>query len=141
MKENTSAFFCGLLFALGLGISGMTQPQKITAFLDLFGSWDPSLLFVMGGAVLVYSVGFRWVMRRKSPLFTQRFLVPTNRVIDRPLVTGAILFGIGWGLSGFCPGPALTSLTTLSTSSLVFCSSMLLGMFLFEFFQKRRLQS
>ncbi len=141
MKQNLSAFFCGLLFAVGLGISGMTQPQKITAFLDLFGSWDASLLFVMAGAVLVYSVGYRLVIKRKNPLFSLSFLVPTNQVIDSSLLGGAVLFGMGWGLSGYCPGPALTSLTTLGSSPLIFGLSMLSGMFLFELFQRRKLKT
>ncbi len=116
------AFFCGALFAVGLGISGMTQPGKVTGFLDVTGAWDPSLLFVMMGAILVYAVGSRLTAKKPEP---------ANRKIDRALLTGAAIFGVGWGLAGFCPGPALTSLVTLRREPLLFVASMLAGMLVF----------
>jgi len=137
-RENLSSLFCGFLFALGLGISGMTQPQKVISFLDLFGSWDPSLLFVMVGAISVYSIGYRWVQKKERPIFTPQFLIPSNRQIDSSLVLGSALFGMGWGIAGFCPGPALTSLVGLSQSVLVFVGTMLITMVLFETWQLRR---
>lgn len=137
-RENMSSLFCGFLFAIGLGISGMTQPQKVVGFLDLFGSWDPSLLFVMAGAVAVYSIGYRWVKKNPKPFFTSAFLIPTNRQWDSSLMLGSALFGIGWGIAGFCPGPALTSLAGLSHSVLVFAGTMLAVMLLFEKWQSRK---
>jgi len=136
-KVNISSLVCGFWFACGLGISGMTQPQKVVGFLDLTGDWDPSLLFVMLGAVLVYSIGYRWVVRKPTPLFSQEFLLPSNRQIDHSLLLGSALFGVGWGIAGFCPGPALTSLVSLSYPSLVFVASMIVSMALFEWFQRR----
>lgn len=132
MKEALVAFGCGALFAVGLGVSGMTQPGKVTAFLDFAGAWDPSLLFVMAGAVLVYALGYRLVTKRPKPLFAEAFHLPTRRSIDRPLVVGSALFGVGWGLAGFCPGPALTSLASLRLEPVLFVLSMLAGMAIFE---------
>lgn len=137
-RENLSSLFCGTLFALGLGISGMTQPQKVVGFLDLFGAWDPSLIFVMIGAILVYGVGYRFVGKMPKPVFTSQFMIPTNRQLDRSLIVGAALFGIGWGIAGFCPGPALTSLVGLGHASLIFVGTMLLTMRAFEFWQLRK---
>jgi uncharacterized membrane protein YedE/YeeE len=139
MKAHAAvSFFCGVLFALGLGISGMTQPAKVTAFLDFFGAWNPSLAFVMAGAILVYALGYRWVVRRPKPLFPGNFQIPSLRKVDRPLAIGSALFGAGWGLAGFCPGPALTSLASLQFEPLLFLSSMLAGMILFEASQRWR---
>lgn len=134
-KENASAFLCGLLFSVGLGLAGMTQPQKVLGFLDILGAWDPSLLFVMAGAVLVYSLGFRRVSRRSSPLFTSSFLIPSSRQINWQLISGAALFGMGWGIAGFCPGPAIASLATLGSSQLIFGISLLITVFVFEQWQ------
>lgn len=132
MRETIVSFVCGVLFALGLGISGMTQPQKVTAFLDFFGSWDPSLMFVMIGAIIVYSTGYRLTVKKTKPLFSQSFHIPTLRKFDRPLAIGSVIFGIGWGLAGFCPGPALMSITSLRFEPIVFVLSMVLGMAFFE---------
>jgi uncharacterized membrane protein YedE/YeeE len=132
MKSAWLAFICGVVFAAGLGISGMTQPGKVTAFLDFAGAWDPSLLFVMAGAVGVYAVGYRLVVRRPKPLFADAFQLPKARDLDRPLLLGAALFGVGWGLAGFCPGPALTSLVSLRAEPWTFGVSMLAGMAIFE---------
>lgn len=122
-----AALGSGVLFALGLGISGMTQPGKVTAFLDFTGAWDPSLAFVMVGAIAVYALGSRLVLHRRQPVLADRFQVPTNRKLDGRLILGAALFGIGWGLAGFCPGPAIVSLSSLQTASLLFVAAMLMG--------------
>lgn len=131
------ALISGLLFGVGLVISGMSNPAKILNFLDLFGTWDPSLAFVMAGAVAVAFVGYRVVLGRVRPLMADRFHLPTRSEIDAPLVVGGMSFGIGWGLSGFCPGPALTSLTSLAPGTLAFLPAMLLGMWGTRAFTKR----
>ena len=126
--KQLSALFCGWLFAVGLGIAGMTQPTKIIGFLDVAGAWDPSLLFVMGGAVGLGLGSFAWVLSRRSPVLEDRFLLPEKTAIDPALLGGAALFGIGWGLSGYCPGPALVSLVTGNVSVIVFVAAMLAGL-------------
>src|SRR5689334_13406203 len=100
----------GLLFGIGLIVSGMADPAKVQNFLDLFGTWDPSLAFVMGGAVLVTFAGYRLVLRRDKPLAGDKFHLPSKIEIDKRVIVGPALFGVGWGLGGFCPGPALTAL-------------------------------
>ncbi len=127
MKGIFAATGSGIFFALGLGISGMTQPGKVTAFLDFAGAWDPSLAFVMVGAIAVYALGSRLVLRRRQPVLAGSFQIPTNRKLDGRLFLGAALFGIGWGLAGFCPGPALVSLSSLQTASILFVVAMLIG--------------
>lgn len=134
MKIKLAAFAAGMLFAIGLGISGMTQPDKVIGFLDLFGKWDPALMFVMGGAVLVYGIGFRLLRRLARPILAAGFQIPTRKDIDARLLTGASLFGVGWGLSGFCPGPALVSLASLSADVFIFVGAMLVGMWCFKWF-------
>jgi uncharacterized protein len=126
----TIAFFAGLVFALGLGLAGMTQPAKIIGFLDVTGAWDPTLAFVMGGAVAVGLVLFHWILKRSAPVLGERFVLPDKKDIDIRLLGGAALFGIGWGLSGYCPGPALVSLVTATPSVLVFVVSMATGIHL-----------
>lgn len=118
----------GLLFGAGLIVSGMADPAKVLNFLDLFGTWDPSLAFVMGGAVVVTFVGYRLVLRRERPVAARRFHVPAREDIDARVVVGPAIFGLGWGLSGFCPGPALTALTLGATGTLVFVPAMVIGM-------------
>ncbi|MFT0891689.1 DUF6691 family protein [Pseudochelatococcus sp. G4_1912] len=118
----------GLLFGIGLVISGMSDPAKVLNFLDLFGSWDPSLAFVMGGAVIVAFIGYRFVLKREHPLFDTQFHLPTNQDIDRSLIIGAAVFGVGWGLGGFCPGPAFVALGLAHTGTLAFVPAMLVGM-------------
>ena len=118
----------GLLFGLGLVVSRMIDPAKVLGFLDLAGHWDPSLAFVMAGAVSVAAVGFGIAGMRAAPLLAEDFRGPTRTAIDRPLVAGALLFGIGWGLVGYCPGPALASLGLGRTETLVFLAAMLAGM-------------
>lgn len=122
------SLLAGLLFGLGLIISGMTNPAKVQNFLDLFGSWDPSLAFVMGGAIAVGLPGFKLAERMNKPLFADSFFKPTRSEIDKRLIGGAVLFGIGWGIGGFCPGPAITSVFSAETGVLIFVSAMLVGM-------------
>lgn len=131
----------GLLFGLGLVISGMSDPAKILNFLDIFGAWDPSLAFVMAGAVAVTFFGYRLVLARKQPLFDASFHLPTAKDIDPPLLAGASTFGVGWGLSGFCPGPAITALPLLAEGTLVFVPAMLVGMWTAKFAPRLRLPS
>ena len=120
----------GFLFAVGLGLSGMTQPGKVIGFLDVAGRWDPALAFVMGGAVMVTFIGYRWALRRPAPLLFPRFELPTRHAIDAQLIGGAVLFGIGWGMAGFCPGPAIVALASGSLDVLVFVAAMFAGFFL-----------
>ena len=122
------SFACGLVFGAGLLISGMTQTGKVLGFLDIFGAWDATLAFVMAGAVAVTSIGFALARRRGTPVFAAQSLWPTRKDIDAPLVTGAVLFGIGWGLVGLCPGPALVNLAGLGLPLIVFVVAMAVGM-------------
>ncbi len=130
-KQYLAAFGVGVLFAIGLGISGMTLPLKVIGFLDFTGEWDPALAFVMGGAVIVYAIGYRLVTKRERPRFDVKFSLPTRREITPRLIAGATLFGLGWGLGGFCPGPALTSVPSGAPQVLVFVAAMLGGMYLY----------
>lgn len=131
-------FLAGALFAVGLALSGMTQPQKVIGFLDVFGEWDPSLMFVMGGAIATYGPLFRLVTKRKGPVFASLFQIPDRRDITGSLLLGSTLFGVGWGLGGFCPGPALASLTTGHSTVLVFIGAMLAGMVLYTLVDRAR---
>lgn len=121
-------FALGLLFGLGLIVSGMTDPAKVLNFLDVFGTWDLSLAFVMAGAVLVTFIGYRLVLTRDQPIVGGRFHLPTRNDIDARVIVGPAIFGIGWGLGGFCPGPALTALSVGATGTLTFVPAMILGM-------------
>jgi len=132
-----AAFCCGLLFSLGLVVSGMANPAKVLNFLDVLGNWDPSLAFVMGGAVAVTGIGFRVVTKRSSPALFSNFSLPTRIDVDKPLIVGAILFGIGWGVGGYCPGPAWTSLSAMAPGTLVFISTMAFGMWLTSWMKNR----
>jgi uncharacterized membrane protein YedE/YeeE len=123
------ALGAGVLFGVGLVVSGMTQPEKVLGFLDVTGDWDPTLLCVMGGAVAVNFVAYRWA-RGRSPWVAERFFVPAGTPIDARLCVGALLFGVGWGLGGYCPGPSIVSLATGSAPVLVFVAAMLAGMWL-----------
>ncbi len=127
---NATSFGAGALFGIGLGISGMTNPQKVLGFLDVTGAWDPSLAFVMMAALAVHITLSRVIRRRGMPLFDRTFHFPTRKEIDAPLVVGAALFGVGWGLAGFCPGPALVSLASAKAPAIVFVASMTVGMML-----------
>lgn len=128
MARLLSAFGIGLLFGLGLVISQMVDPAKVLAFLDVAGAWDPSLAFVMLGAVAVTAVGYRVVLARQDPLLADRFQVPTRSDIDTELLLGSAIFGVGWGLGGFCPGPALTALGLGRWDVGLFVLAMLAGM-------------
>jgi len=132
-----SALIVGLLFGIGLIVAGMTNPAKVQGFLDLAGNWDPSLAFVMGGAILVGLVAFRFAGKRERSLLGEAMRLPTASQIDRRLVLGGLAFGTGWGLAGFCPGPALASLTTGGSKALLFSGAMLAGMILFEILERR----
>lgn len=127
-RNRIFEFLAGLLFGLGLILSGMTDPGKVQGFLDLAGAWDPSLAFVMGGAILVGLLAFALARRRTTAFFGGVMHLPTSRQIDRPLVIGSLVFGVGWGLAGFCPGPALVSLGAGHWQALVFTLAMLAGM-------------
>lgn len=129
MSRGLVAFLSGLVFAAGLCVSGMTRPSKVLAFLDVTGNWDPSLAFVMIGAIGVAALAFRLSRRRPAPLYNQQFQLPdARRRIGLSLVAGAALFGVGWGLSGLCPGPAVVSLASGQSSALVFVGAMAVGM-------------
>jgi uncharacterized membrane protein YedE/YeeE len=123
-----SALLCGTLFGFGLALSGMTDTAKVTGFLDVYGDWIPDLAFVMGGAVMVTVVAFRFILRRPLPILDASFHVPGESHIDRQLAIGAVLFGVGWGLYGYCPGPAIAALAYLDWQAGLFVLSMLAGM-------------
>jgi len=125
--QITISLIAGLLFGLGLIIGGMANPAKVLNFLDVFGTFDPSLAFVMAGALVVTFFGYRFAFRRPSPLFGGRFHLPTATELEPRLIIGPALFGVGWGLSGFCPGPAITSLSLMAPGTLVFVAAMLTG--------------
>ncbi len=128
-----TALIVGVVFALGLGISGMTLPSKVIGFLDVTGGkWDPALAFVMASAVTIYAIGYRLIVKRDAPRFAPVFRLPTASTIDKRLVIGSLCFGAGWGLAGYCPGPALTSLPTGAADVLIFVGAMYTGMFLYE---------
>ena len=130
MKRLLVSFASGIVFALGLGISGMTRPVKVIGFLDFAGNWDASLAFVMIGAIAVYFTAYRLTRKRSAPLLAGKFSVPERKDIDLNLILGAAIFGAGWGLGGFCPGPAITSLTSGATPVAVFVIAMGAGIYL-----------
>ncbi len=132
-KGQAAMFLAGLFFGLGLVVSGMSNPAKVIGFLDLAGNWDPSLILVMGGGLLVTVPAFHLVLKNPRPLFEEKFFLPTATAIDHKLVGGAVLFGMGWGLAGFCPGPAVVALVSLNPLVLLFVGSMLAGMMLHYF--------
>ena len=138
MAAAFASFACGLIFGLGLLISGMTQPQKVIGFLDVLGRWDPTLAFVMAGALAVTTAGYALARRRLAPIFAPQHLWPVRTDIDARLVSGAVLFGIGWGLAGLCPGPALTNLAGLTPQIAVFVAAMAAGMILQDLWDRRR---
>jgi uncharacterized membrane protein YedE/YeeE len=123
-----AALAAGTLFGFGLALSGMLDPVRVQGFLDVFGAWDPSLAFVLGGAVAVAMGGVAWIRQMSRPLLADSFHLPMNSRIDAPLVIGSAIFGLGWGLGGFCPGPAIASLSLGLTPSLIFVAFMLAGM-------------
>lgn len=130
--DTASAFIVGLIFGIGLIFGGMTNPAKVIGFLDIAGNWDPSLAFVMGGAILVGVIAFRFAKQRTANFIGGAMHLPTSNDIDKRLIIGSALFGAGWGMAGFCPGPALTSLGTGNPKALIFVVSMVAGMAIFE---------
>lgn len=127
-----AALASGIVFGFGLSLSGMLNPARVQGFLDVFGNWDPSLAFVLGGAVAVAFVGVQVMKRMRHPAFDDSFHLPTNRKIDAPLVIGSALFGLGWGIGGLCPGPAVASLSVGIPQTVLFVLAMLIGMTLYD---------
>ncbi len=132
------AAIVGLVFGLGLLVSGMADPHKVLGFLDLAGAWDPSLALVMGGAIAVGLPGFALARKRQRSLLGEPMQLPVSKAVDAPLVIGSALFGAGWGLAGYCPGPALVGITAGMESAVIFCGAMLAGMVLFGLWQSRK---
>lgn len=140
MAKTASAFAVGLLFGLGLLVSGMADPAKVLAFLDVTGRWDPSLALVMAGAVAVSAAGYHLTRRRGRPVLAPRLDVPARRDLDARLIAGAAIFGLGWGLAGLCPGPALTILTIAPAEAVTFVMAIIAGMLLFRLVPAARLK-
>ena len=134
--DTLISFAGGLIFGIGLIFAGMTDPSKVIGFLDVAGSWDPSLAFVMGGAILVGVIAFRFARQRTVNLLGGVLTLPDQHDIDKRLVIGSLVFGVGWGMAGFCPGPAVTSLGTGNIKAVVFVVAMIAGMLLFEFAER-----
>ena len=127
LAQRFSTAVTGLIFGFGLALSGMTQPSKVLGFLDVTGDWDPSLLLVLGGAVGVTAVAFRFILRRARPILEPDFRLPASTRIDTPLVAGSLIFGLGWGISGYCPGPAIASFAAPNWETWVFVPAVFLG--------------
>lgn len=138
MKGHVAGFFAGVLFATGLVVSGMTQPQKIVSFLDVTGAWDPSLALVMVGAIGVHAVLLRVIGRRTTPVFAPAFKAHPAPALDGSLLAGAAIFGLGWGLAGYCPGPAFVAAGALQPNALAFLAAMSLGVVGYRFVHQRR---
>ena len=138
MKFSLASLFAGLVFGLGLIVSGMANPEKVLGFLDLAGPWDPSLAFVMGGAIIVGVVAFAVARRRTLSFLGFQMKIPSNNHIDKRLVLGGLMFGVGWGIAGFCPGPGLVALGAGETKAAVFVAAMVAGMGIFEVIERSR---
>jgi uncharacterized membrane protein YedE/YeeE len=132
VKRAIVAFVCGLVFGVGLIVSQMSNPAKVIGFLDITGDWDPSLALVMGGAVAVFGVLYRLALRQGTPLLAARFTLPEKDRLDAPLMVGAVIFGVGWGLGGFCPGPAIVSAAFGDTRVWAFVAAMIAGMVIYR---------
>jgi uncharacterized membrane protein YedE/YeeE len=130
MMPLIAALAAGTLFGLGLAIAGMIDPAKVVNFLDIFGTWDPSLAFVMGGGLLVNAIATPFIMRRKTPILAELFRTPTKHQVDKRLIIGGVLFGAGWGIGGYCPGPMLTSLSFANSDIIVVVGAYIVGTFL-----------
>lgn len=137
MRENGIAVLAGLLFGLGLGLSQMIDRDRIIGFLDVAGDWDSTLLFVLGGAVAVTVIAFRFVLKMPQPFFAEKFRLPTKQDIDLPLITGAAIFGIGWGLAGYCPGPAITALVLGRWNPVLFVIGLTAGLLAYRGYTNR----
>ena len=131
------SYIGGLIFGLGISLSGMANPAKVLNFFDIAGTWDPSLIFVMGGALIVTFIGYRVVLRREAPVCDTQFHVPSSRTIDAKLIGGSLVFGVGWGIAGFCPGGALPAIGTGRAEVLVFCAALVAGILLAKTLQTR----
>ncbi len=138
MRHALIALLAGVMFGVGLALSGMTDTQVVLGFLDLAGNWNPTLAFVMGGALLVTLPAFAFVLRRSTPAFAPQFELPSKHNIDAELVAGAVMFGAGWGLYGYCPGPALASLAAGQAPTVLFVAAMAVGMILQDRLQDRK---
>jgi uncharacterized protein len=137
MKNKLASFASGFIFSIGLCISGMTKPEKVIGFLNFFKGWDPSLMFVMGGAIAVHAIAYQFIIKRKKPIYNNAWSVSHKTKITPSLFIGSILFGAGWGLSGYCPGPAILSLASFEIKPLVFVLSMTAGMLIFRRFDSK----
>lgn len=138
MKLTIIALFCGILFGFGLALSQMTNPEKVLSFLDIAGNWDPSLIFVMLGALAVTFTGFRIVLKRPYPLFDAKFYLAAKKEIDKPLIIGASLFGIGWGLAGYCPGPVVAGLGQGNFEAVIMLAAIYAGFIVHRIIFERR---
>jgi len=134
MKKTLVALVAGLIFGVGLTVSQMIDPAKVIAFLDIAGNWDPSLAFVMGGGVVAWAMAYLAALRMGKPILAEKFGIPTRQDLDPRLLGGSAMFGVGWGLAGYCPGPAVSSLAFGRWESMVFLAAMLAGMFVFRLF-------
>ncbi len=136
IKQDGLALAAGTLFGVGLGLSQMTDRQRVLGFLDVAGIWDPTLFFVLAGAVAFTVIAFRFVLRRPTPLLDKKFYVPDSNAIDSRLVVGAAIFGVGWGISGYCPGPGIAALAIGSWNPVLFVVALAIGMFVFNRYEK-----
>ncbi len=132
-----SSLISGIIFGLGLTISGMVNPVKVLGFLNIFDSWDPSLMFVMIGAILIFSPLYFIFKRKSRPIFAKTFIIPSKKNIDKNLIIGASMFGVGWGLTGLCPGPAISALSFININIYIFVLFMFIGFYLGNFFQNK----
>lgn len=137
LKENLIVLVSGILFGFGLGLSQMMDRDRVLGFLDIVGVWDPTLIFVLGGAVGVTAIAFRFVLRLQHPLFSHRFYLPTRQDIDANLIIGAAIFGIGWGIAGYCPGPAITAVILGILNPVLFIIAMIAGSLAYKFYGSR----
>ena len=128
-RRGVGPFVAGVTFALGLGISGMTESKNIIAFLDIFGDWQGELMLVMGGALLTYGICFQIISKKTKPFFESDFNIPADRTIDKKLLLGSLIFGLGWGITGLCPGPGIVGIVSGSMHAIIFCLMMLIGLF------------
>lgn len=139
MNKLIVALIAGIIFGFGLSLSQMINPNKVLGFLDLTGHWDPSLAFVMMGALVITLISFRWVLKQSHPVFESGFHITHKTAFDKPLLSGALIFGVGWGLSGYCPGPAVAGLGLGNKESLVMVGSIYLGFFVQRYFADKLL--
>lgn len=141
MKQNLIALLSGLLFGFGLSLSQMIDRDRVLGFLDITGNWDPTLLFVLGGAVGVTVISFRFVLRLPQPIFGEKFYLPTKKDIDSPLILGAAIFGIGWGIAGYCPGPSITALVLGIWNPVLFMIAFIIGSLSYQWYADSLLKS